>query len=119
MRCAHVLTLSLALLSASAARADDLPDEAALCTVPRRCSATGLDCEEGDRACVDAALARGLEVTCERPTRGARRFVYCPPGASSRDSRVVWVLLAVAFAVAGFGGAAIWLAVRRSPPPRA
>jgi hypothetical protein len=76
-----------------------------------KCSASGVECRPDDRACAESARAKGLEVVCDRP-EGV--FVYCPPGATTRDSKVVWVLLVVAAAFAIVGGivAAITIARR-------
>ncbi|MBX3208552.1 MAG: hypothetical protein KF764_26200 [Labilithrix sp.] len=81
------------------------------CTVARKCSSTGRLCGTEDRACQSEAIASGLEVTCERVE--PRGYVYCPPGAQQRDSGVVWVLLAVAIAIAAFGGVAAYLLFRK------
>src|SRR6185369_5422596 len=75
---------------------NEAPSPAEPCSVIRKCSAAGLDCDSNDRACANEATTRGLEVVCERPDYPAKHFVYCPPGGGSRDSRVVWVLLGAA-----------------------
>jgi len=74
-----------------------------LCTVELKCSSAGRACAVDDRACQSDAIARGLEITCER--LDPRGYVYCPPGGEARDSRVVWILLAIACFVALVGGA--------------
>jgi hypothetical protein len=89
---------------------DEHRDRAA-CSVIRKCSSTGKDCAVDDRACQDDAVAHGLEVICERPD--PRAFVYCPPGAEQRDSAVVWILLAVAAAVAIVGALVSVTVLRR------
>lgn len=85
-----------------------------VCSVVRKCSATGLACASTDRACQDLALARGLEVACDVPT-GAddRLFVYCPPLSEQRDSKVVWLLLALAVLLAVGGMAALAAILRK------
>jgi hypothetical protein len=107
-------TYALALaLAAPGAGADDLPDPPSACTVARHCSASGIECESDDRACRDRATASGLEVVCDRASGAGYAFVYCPAGASARDSRVVWILLAVAFAIAAVGGGIFWGVLRK------
>lgn len=81
------------------------------CTVARKCSSTGKACAVEDRACRDDAVARSLEVICERSE--PQTFVYCPPGAQQRDSGVVWILLAVAMLVAVVGGGLSFVVLRR------
>lgn len=83
-----------------------------LCTVERKCSSEGRVCGIDDRACQSEAVARGLEVTCERLE--PRGYVYCPPGGQQRDSSIVWILLLVAIAVAAVGGIASVLIFRRT-----
>lgn len=80
------------------------------CNVARKCSSVGKLCEVEDRACQAEAVGAGLEVTCERLE--PRAYVYCPPGAQQRDSAVVWILLAVAFAIATFGGLVAFFLLR-------
>lgn len=81
------------------------------CSVERRCSSTGRMCGADDRACQSQAIAKGLEITCERAE--PRGYVYCPPGAQQRDSGVVWILLAVALAIAVIGGIGSLLLFRK------
>jgi hypothetical protein len=81
------------------------------CSVERKCSSTGRACLVDDRACQNAAIAEGLEVTCERVE--PRGWIYCPPGGQQRDSGVVWILLAVALAVAAIGGVISFRVFRR------
>jgi hypothetical protein len=81
------------------------------CTAARRCSSTGIVCEADDRACQSDATSRGLEITCERAE--PHGYLYCPPGASARDATAVWILLAVAVAIAIFGGAAAYVVFRK------
>lgn len=83
------------------------------CTVRRACSAIGVDCSSTDRACQDEAVARGLEVVCERAEVPTRHFVYCPPGGASRDSKYVWVLLVVAMSIAAGGSIIAWALLRK------
>ena len=81
------------------------------CTVERKCSSLGKACATDDRVCQSEAIASGLEVTCERVE--PRGYVYCPPGAEQRDSGVVWLLLAVALAIAAVGGVLAFLLLRK------
>ncbi|MDF2697682.1 MAG: hypothetical protein K0S65_6065 [Labilithrix sp.] len=81
------------------------------CTVERKCSSTGKVCTVDDRACQNEAVAKGLEVTCERVE--PRGYVYCPPGAEQRDSGVVWILLGFAIAVAAIGSVLSYLLIRK------
>jgi hypothetical protein len=81
------------------------------CTVERKCSSNGKACAVEDRACQSEAIAQGLEVTCERVE--PRGYVYCPPGAEQRDSGVVWILLAVAVAVAAAGTVLSYFLLRK------
>jgi hypothetical protein len=74
------------------------------CSVERKCTGHGVACASSDRACLDKARADGLEIACERPSdEGGTLFVYCPPGATARDSSAVWILFAVAVGVAVVG----------------
>ncbi|HVH41683.1 MAG TPA: hypothetical protein VM925_05050 [Labilithrix sp.] len=81
------------------------------CTVERKCSSAGKACDAEDRGCQSDAIARGLEITCERAE--PRSYVYCPPGAEPRDSSVVWILLAVALAIAAFGSIGAYFLFRK------
>jgi hypothetical protein len=81
------------------------------CSIERRCSSTGRLCARDSRSCQDEAIASGLEITCER--NDGSEYVYCPPGASQRDSGVVWLLLVVAMAIALIGGAVSWRLFRQ------
>jgi hypothetical protein len=81
------------------------------CTVERKCSSTGKLCSAEDRACQSEAVASGLEVTCERVE--PRGYVYCPPGGEQRDSGIVWLLLAVALAIAAVGGVVSFIVLRK------
>lgn len=83
-----------------------------LCTVERKCSATGKACQSDDRACQSDAVSQGLEITCERVD--PHSFIYCPPGGQQRDSGYVWILLLVALGVAIVGGIASLLIFRRA-----
>lgn len=85
--------------------------EPSACTVEKKCSSAGRLCAPDDRVCQSEAVASGLEVTCERLE--PRGYVYCPPGAQQRDSGVVWILLAVALAIAAFGSIAAYFLLRK------
>ena len=81
------------------------------CTVVRRCSSTGVACQETDRACQEQARDRGLEVNCELPGE----FVYCPPNSGrGGDNRGMWILLTVALSIAIGGSSIAWVALRKS-----
>lgn len=80
------------------------------CTVERRCSSVGKLCSEEDRSCQSDAVASGLEISCELSDPHA--YLYCPPGASSRDASAVWLLLTVALAIAVGGGVAAYFLLR-------
>ncbi len=82
------------------------------CTVERKCSSTGKTCGVDDRSCQSAAVAQGLEITCERTEPSM--YVYCPPGGQQRDSGIVWVLLLVAFGIAAMGGLLAWRVLGRA-----
>ena len=88
-----------------------MPTDSSPCTVERRCSSTGKSCAADDRACQSAAIANGLEITCE--TTEPRAYVYCPPGAEQRDSGAVWILLAFAVGVAMIGSVLSWILIRK------
>lgn len=85
--------------------------ESERCTVERKCSSAGRACRVDDRTCQSDAVARGLEVTCERADPAG--YVYCPPGGAQRDSGIVWVLLAVAIGIAAVGGILSYLILRK------
>lgn len=101
-------------LFASVAFADDLPVPDP-CSVPTRCSSAGIECIAGDRNCEEQARASGLEVICEKGSGAAKSFVYCPPDSAQRDSRVMWIMLGAAVAVAVVGGAILFFAIRKKP----
>ena len=86
-------------------------DDYSPCTVERKCSSTGKACGVDDRACQSEAIAAGLEITCERVE--PRGYVYCPPGGEQRDSGVVWLLLAVAIAIAVVGSVLAYFLLRK------
>ena len=94
------------------------------CTIERKCSSTGKTCSVEDRACQSAAIASGLEVTCEQTNAAdggltlERSYVYCPPGGEQRDSSVVWILLAFAIGIAAIGSVLSWLLILRKRPTR-
>lgn len=83
------------------------------CTVARKCSSTGKLCSSEDRACQSKAVADGLEIICEEREVDPHNYVYCPPGAQQRDSKVVWILLVVAVLVALIGGALSFIVLRK------
>jgi hypothetical protein len=85
------------------------------CTVEENCSSVGRACNADDRSCTNGATANGLEIVCERRAADAVQYVYCPPGATQRDSGVVWILLVVAFAIAIVGTVVGYVVLRRSP----
>jgi hypothetical protein len=91
--------------------------DTAPCSVERKCSSAGKMCFTDDRACQSEAIAGGLEIVCERPDalESHPSYVYCPPlrNGEQRDSGVVWILLAVAVAIAAAGGLASILVFRR------
>lgn len=71
-------------------------------------------CDPGDRACIELARSKDLEVRCEQPCTGApARFVYCPAGTGRMDSAIVWVFLAVAALLAIGGAALFWFVLRK------
>jgi hypothetical protein len=106
-RVLRVLAFAMSFASASAAQVSDR------CSVTMKCSASGLECSTDDRACADTARERGLEIVCDRPDGPQRRFVYCPPGATARDSNVVWILLGVAALVAIVGAVVTTILIGR------
>lgn len=71
-----------------------------VCSVRDKCGPTGMECRADDRDCQSAAIQDGLEIVCD--DRGT--YVYCPSGTEQRDSRIVWLLLAVAVLIAVAGG---------------
>lgn len=96
------------LLSSSPARASEA------CSVVRKCSATGLACMSGDRKCEEEASARGLQVVCDNVLGpDQKQFVWCPPVTEQRDSKIVWVLLSVAVALAVGGGVVAWSVLKK------
>ncbi len=66
------------------------------CSVLRSCSSTGVACRPDDRSCTERARGNDLEVKCEQACDDGSRLIYCPPDTGRSDSRVVWILLAVA-----------------------
>lgn len=100
------------LLSAGTARAEgDCPELP--CSVMRNCSSTGLACEPDDRACVEKAREQSLEVKCEQHCTSSTRLVYCPPDTGRSDSKVVWILLALAVVLASVGSTVAWVVLRK------
>ena len=81
------------------------------CSVEMKCSSAGRACDLDDRACQSSAIASGLEITCEHLE--PRAFIYCPPGAEQRDSKIVWILLCVALVIALVGGLTSIVLLRR------
>lgn len=81
------------------------------CTVNRKCSSTGRVCDDSDRACNESARAENLEIICQ--TDEPPRFVYCPAETGRSDSKVVWLLLAVACAIATVGGTTLYRAIKK------
>lgn len=86
------------------------------CSVIRNCSSTGVACELDDRACAEKAREQSLEVKCEQQCAKGTRLVYCPPDTGRSDSKVVWMLLALAIALASFGSAVAWVLLRKKEP---
>jgi hypothetical protein len=85
------------------------------CTIERRCSSNGVACRDSDRACKEDARSRGLEVICETQDPASETtFVYCPPTTGrGGDSFALWILLAVAGAIAIGGSTIAWFAMRK------
>jgi hypothetical protein len=79
----------------------------------RNCSSTGMACEPDDRACTERAREQSLEVKCEQQCTAGRRLVYCPPDTGRSDSKVVWILLALAATLAGGGSIVAWALLRK------
>lgn len=77
----------------------------------RKCSSTGIDCHEDDRNCIERARENSLEVLCEDTEK--RRLVYCPPDTGRAESRVVWLLLGVAGALALSGSLTAYFIFRK------
>jgi hypothetical protein len=100
------------MLAAGTARAEpecpELP-----CSVMRNCSSTGLACEPDDRACAEKAREQSLEVKCEQHCTSSTRLVYCPLDTGRSDSKVVWILLALAVCLASVGSTLAWLVLRK------
>jgi hypothetical protein len=86
------------------------------CSVIRNCSSTGIACETDDRVCAEKAREQALEVKCEQHCTGSTRLVYCPPDTGRSDSKVVWILLAVAVVLASVGSAVAWVVLRKKDP---
>jgi hypothetical protein len=112
-----LLSLLVALLAnGSAANADvppprDCPELP--CSVIRNCSSAGVACKEGDRSCAEEARSRDLEVKCEQECDSGKQLIYCPPDTGRSDSKVVWLLLATAVAIAVAGGGLLWVILRK------
>jgi hypothetical protein len=111
-RIAGVIAAAVLMSSAPAARAEpecpELP-----CSVMRNCSSTGLACEPDDRACTEKAREQSLEVKCEQHCTSSTRLVYCPPDTGRSDSKVVWILLALAVCLASVGTTVAWVLLRK------
>jgi len=92
------------------------PAAAEPCSVVRKCSATGLACLSGDQKCEAEASSRGLQVVCDNVLGpDQKQFVWCPPVTEARDSKIVWVLLSVALALAIGGGVVVWSVLKKKP----
>jgi len=115
----RALVLVVALMAtASAARADERPSAGLVCqelpcSVNRNCSSTGIACDPQDRDCTERARARNLEVKCEQQCTGGQRLVYCPPDTGRSESNIVWILLALALALAVSGTSVAWVVLRK------
>lgn len=83
------------------------------CSVNRSCSSTGVACRPDDRSCTEQARGKDLEVKCEQRCSDGERLVYCPPDAGRSESKVVWLLLAVAGVLAIGGSAVLWVVLRK------
>ena len=71
-------------------------------------------CDPSDRACIEVARSKDLEVRCEQPCSGGpARFVYCPADTGRADSGIVWILLGVAAVLAVGGSALFWVVLRK------
>jgi hypothetical protein len=106
-------TLAMTTLHAAPAFAEPVCPEMP-CSVIRVCSSTGMVCDPGDRACIELARSKDLEVRCEQAcTDAPSRFVYCPASAGRADSGIVWILLGVAGLLAVGGGALFWVLLRK------
>ena len=111
-----VSLLVVLLANGSAANADvppprDCPELP--CSVIRNCSSAGVACKEGDRSCAEEARSRDLEVKCEQECDSGKQLIYCPPDTGRSDSKVVWLLLATAVAIAVAGGGLLWVILRK------
>ena len=70
-------------------------------------------CEPNDRACIELARSKDLEVRCEQACDGGQQLVYCPPDTGRADSGIVWILLGVAMLLAIGGSALFWFVLRK------
>lgn len=113
MRARLLLVVASIFFATDVSRADELPAPAETCTVNRKCSSTGVACVSGDRACMNDATARGLEIFCEDKQPPAVKLVYCPPDTGRADSKVIWLLLAAATFLAVGGSVVAWLALKK------
>ena len=83
-----------------------------LCTVPRNCSSTGIECAASDTLCQSRATTDHLEIVCT--TEDSAAFVYCPVGTRHAESNAVWILLAFAGALAIGGAVFLFRMIRTS-----
>ena len=107
------LALVLALVGLAPSARADAPICDQICSINRNCSSTGVACAPEDRDCTNGAVAKGLEVKCEQSCDTGKRFVYCPPDTGRSDSGFVWILLALAGALAVGGTGVAWMVLRK------
>lgn len=105
--------VAVIVLSSAAAYADTGECPEMPCSVIRNCSSTGIACETDDRECAERARVQSLEVKCEQHCARTTRLVYCPPDTGRSDSKVVWILLALAVVLAVVGSAVAWVVLRK------
>ena len=108
------LIVAMTLWSATAYAEPECPEMP--CSVIRNCSSTGVACELDDRVCAEKAREQSLEVKCEQRCTKGTRLVYCPPDTGRSDSKVVWMLLALAVVLASCGSAVAWVVLRKKEP---
>jgi hypothetical protein len=83
------------------------------CSVNRNCSSTGVACLPDDRVCMENARADNLEVKCEQQCTSNKWLVYCPPDTGRSDSKIVWILLSFAVALATGGTTLAWVILKK------
>lgn len=111
--------IALLLVVVTAPARADIPTCPELpCSVNRNCSSTGVACLPEDRDCVNRAREKELEVKCEQrcslPGNGGfTQLVYCPADTGRSDSKIVWVLLSLAFVLAIAGSVVAWRVLRK------